>query len=62
MPPDVHVEPVVALRASSGSVSDDAGYEIPSIKKTVQSPGQAGQQVKTILSVLAVHRPFYIST
>ena len=46
MPLDVHVEPVVAFRASSGSVSDDAGYEIPNIKKTVQSPGQAGQHKK----------------
>ena len=46
MAPDVHVEPVVAFRASSGSVSDDSGYEIPNIKKTVQSPGQAGQHKK----------------
>ena len=41
MPPDVHVEPMVAFRASSASVPDDSGYEIPNIKKTV-SPGQAG--------------------
>ena len=46
MPLDIHVEPVVAFRASSGSVSDDSGYEIPNIKKTVQSPGQAGQHKK----------------
>ena len=46
MPLDIHVEPVVAFRASSGSVSDDSGYEIPNIKKTVQSQGQAGQHKK----------------
>ena len=46
MPLDIHVEPVVALRASSGSVSDDSSYEIPNIKKTVQSQGQAGQHKK----------------